>query len=322
VGIDGGGTKTACAIATPEGAALGHAVGGPSNYQTVGAAATRAALEGVLREAAQRAGWARAAGGPLEVTGLCLALAGVDRPADRRAITQIVADLLSRPVEGLRWTVEAARVVVVNDAVAALVGGVGRKVGVVTVAGTGSIAFGRNARGEERRAGGWGYLLGDEGSGYAIGLAALRAVCRAADGRGPATRLTEHVLREHRLAQPSDLIAKAYGAWQVPDIAALAPLVERAASEGDAVARAVLDAAAAELALAAGAVIRGLQMAETPVDVVTVGGVWAGSPRVTEQFAAQVRSLAPLARVVRPRDEPVAGAVLLARESIGTACLD
>ena len=83
------------------------------------------------------------------------------------------------------------QVVIVNDATAALVGGTGHPFGVVCVAGTGSIAFGVNRAGERARAGGWGHLLGDEGSGYAIGLEALRAVCRASDGRGPQTALTD-----------------------------------------------------------------------------------------------------------------------------------
>src|SRR5207247_10758037 len=121
------------------------------------------------------------------------------------------AGVLAQDTGDFRWALDLDRVVIENDAVASLVGGIGRRVGVVTVAGTGSIAFGMNARGERRRAGGWGYLLGDEGSGYAIRLAGLRAVCRAHDGRGSATALTTLVGREYELASPPDPTARAYG---------------------------------------------------------------------------------------------------------------
>jgi len=315
VGIDGGGTKTACLIAALDGTALGRSAGGPSNYQTVGADAT----EAVLAQTVQRA--AEAAGGSLLVRAICLAMAGVDRPDDRGAITQIAARVMRRRNERFTWEVGPDAVVIVNDAVASLVGGTGRKTGVVTVAGTGSIAFGMSARGERRRAGGWGYALGDEGSGYWIGLAGLRAICRADDGRGARTALTSLVLEEHHLRSPADLIGRVYGQWGVPQIAAIAPLVFRAAAAGDAIARAIVDEAADELALAASAVIRGLGMEREAFEVVTAGSIWQGSEMLAARFTAGVAATAPRARAVPPRDEPVVGATLLAREAIGAADL-
>ena len=316
IGIDGGGTKTACEIARLDGAPLGQATGGPSNYQTIGREATRGVLGQVISAAVRAAG--RAHG--LDVQALCLAMAGVDRPADRAAVTEIATALTHDGSLGVHWAPDV-RIAIENDAVASLVGGAGRMLGVVVVAGTGSIAFGMNASGERRRAGGWGHLLGDEGSGYAIGLAGLRAVARAHDGRAPATALTDLVLAALHLASPTDLIGLAYGRWGVPDVAAIAPLVFRAEADGDAVAAEIVEAAAAELALAGSAVIRGLCLEQEAFDVLTSGGAWQGSTRLRAGFAAAVATAAPRARVTAPREPPVRGAVLLALKAAGAVAL-
>src|SRR5690606_32133686 len=119
--------------------------------------------------------------------------------------------------------------------------------GLLVIAGTGSVAWGRAEDGRAARAGGWGHLLGDEGSGYALGLEALRAVVRAHDGRAPETTLRDAVLSHARARAPEELIAWAATAAKA-DIAALAPRVAAAAREGDAAARAIVDRAAHDLA--------------------------------------------------------------------------
>jgi N-acetylglucosamine kinase-like BadF-type ATPase len=319
VGVDGGGSKTACRVAGADGTLLGEASAGPSNYQTVGEAGTLAAL------AEATAGAVAAAARPLRAVGLCLALAGVDRPADLAAMQRVAVALLDRPAPGLAWDVSPERVEIVNDAVAALVGGTGRTAGVVCVAGTGSIAFGMNRAGARARAGGWGHLLGDEGSGYAIGLAALRAVARAADGRGPATALTDLVLARCHLDDPSGLIGLVYGGWQPADVAGFAPVVGAAAAAGDAVAGGILAEAAAELALAVATVARSLGFLDPDgfrFEVVAAGGSWSGLPGLQERFAAALRGEATGATVIAPRRSPVEGAVLLARRAAGLVVLD
>src|SRR5438045_2968301 len=130
---------------------------------------------------------------------ICLGIAGVDRPDDTAAVHSIMRRIGAK-----------AQVVVVNDALVALVAGAGDSPGVVVVAGTGSIAYGRDAAGRAARAGGWGYLLGDEGGGFWIGRSALTAVVRQFDGRGPSTRLTDMVLEEMQLGNPTELIHAVY----------------------------------------------------------------------------------------------------------------
>src|SRR5262249_22672332 len=156
---------------------------------------------------------------PVPVASACLGLAGAGRPEDRRC----VLDWAQR--RGL-----AHRALVTTDAVLLLAAGTPEGCGLAVVAGTGSIAWGRDAAraaaraaaGREARAGGWGPLLGDEGSGYALALAALRAVTLACDGRGPATALTAQLLAAMQLSSPAALVAALHGgAWDRPALAAL-----------------------------------------------------------------------------------------------------
>src|SRR6185295_3235694 len=138
-----------------------------------------------------------------------------------------------------------ARVLVVNDALVALEAGAPDRPGVVVIAGTGSIAYGRNERNEAARAGGWGYVLGDEGSGYWIGRAALRAVLRAADQRGPATVLTPMLLEHFNVTQPQLLLHEVYHQQLKPaEIGALAQCVHAGFLQGDSAAIGILRGAA------------------------------------------------------------------------------
>src|ERR1019366_3698153 len=175
LGIDAGGTKTVCLLADEHGNILSEGRGGGANLHTSG----EFEVEKVLHEVME------AAIGDREMTpaAVCLGIAGVDRDDEARTVRAI-----------MRRIGYKSRIVVVNDALVALVAGAGNAPGIVIIAGTGSIVYGRNARFEEGRPGGWGHIIGDEGSGYWIGREALAAIMRAADGRGPETRLTEDVL--------------------------------------------------------------------------------------------------------------------------------
>ena len=160
LGIDAGGTKTVCQLADEEGNVLAEARGGGANLQAVGELEVEKVLHQVMEEAI----------GDRSVipSVICLGIAGVDRPDDATIVRAIMKRI------GYK-----AKVIVVNDALVALEAGAPRQPGVVVISGTGSISYGRNAQGEAARSGGWGYVLGDEGSGYWIGRSAIRAVLRA-----------------------------------------------------------------------------------------------------------------------------------------------
>ena len=175
LGIDVGGTKTVCLLGDEEGRVLSTARGPGANLQTVGELQLEKVLHTVMAEALTEQSVAPAA--------ICLGIAGVDRPEDATFVRGVMSRI------GYK-----ARILVVNDALIALQAGIGAEAGIVIVAGTGSIAYGCDRDGTAARAGGWGYVLGDEGSGYWIGRLALRAIAREADGRGQPTSLTPRVL--------------------------------------------------------------------------------------------------------------------------------
>src|SRR5689334_17310708 len=190
LGIDGGGSKTVALLADSQQAILGRGAAGASNHNLLGARAAFEALDQAVRLAFEDAKIA-----PAPPRALCLGMAGAGRPADIALFQAWAAE---------RWP--GTPVAVVSDADLVLAAGPGNGWGLGLICGTGSIAYGRDRSGMTARAGGWGSLLGDEGSGYAIGLAGLRAVARAADGRGPATVLTDTLLGHWSLAAPQSLI--------------------------------------------------------------------------------------------------------------------
>lgn len=294
LGIDAGGTKTACLLANGDGEVMGEARGAGANLQAEGELEVEKVLHRVMREALGRYG--------PSVDAICLGMAGMDRPGER----EIVGDIMRRISGG-------APVVVVNDALVALVAGVDEDPGVVIISGTGSIAYGRNRQNEASRAGGWGYVLGDEGGGYWIGRRALRAVVRAADGRGPETALVSGVLGHFSVERPSELVQEVYDRdAHHSDLARLAQVVQQARDEGDELATQILEQAAHELVAAARSVVERLEMKDEEFDFVLSGGVFVGVPWLTEELQRRLPAIAGNARVRRLEAPPAVGAVRLA----------
>jgi N-acetylglucosamine kinase len=301
VGVDGGGTKTECVALDQAGLELGRATGGPSNQYNV---ALERAMQSVLEAIT---GALEAAGQPEHALGtVCLSMAGADLPQD-----------VQRLEEAARRIIAASRILVCNDAEGALVGGIGRALGVVIIAGTDSIAYGINARGTRRRAGGWGHVFGDEGSAYLIGREAVQAVLRAHDGRGEATLLADALCAHLNVAQMDELLTALFShEWSVTEIAALAPVVVGAARQGDAIACQILTRAAEDLGWTAAAVIRGLQMERDEFEVALVGGVFRAGKLVREPVQEILARVAPRARCIAPRHDPATGAALMALQAL------
>jgi N-acetylglucosamine kinase-like BadF-type ATPase len=293
LGIDAGGTKTLCLLADDRGTILAEARGPGANLHAAGELAVEQVLGKVIKTAiADRPSPAA----------ICLGMAGVDREDEWRAV-QAMVERVSR----------TSRALVVNDALIALVAGAGNAPGIVIIAGTGSIVYGRNAGGEAARAGGWGHIIGDEGSGYWIGREALTAVMRAADGRGPETRLTADILAHFGVDDVSRLPRIVYDR-EVPrmSVAALGPLVQRTSEEGDAVTRGILERAADELALGVRSVASRLEMRGDPFVSVLAGGVFRVVPWLAEELARRLEEVAPRCQVRLLEEEPAVGAVELA----------
>jgi N-acetylmuramic acid 6-phosphate etherase len=301
LGVDGGGSKTVALLADGAQRVLGRGTAGPANYQTIGAGAALAALDEAIRLAFE------AAGRPLTLpTAAGLGIAGIDRPEDR----VIYSEWLARRLPG----VPAA---LVNDAELVLAAGTPGGWGLAVVCGTGTIVYGRDPAGRLTRASGWGPTLGDEGSGYWLGRQALQAVMRAADGRGPATSLSDAVLTEWGLARPEDLVSRVYGeGGSTKQIAALARVTEAAAQAADPVAVAIVQEAGRELALATAAVVRRLSL-PAPVPCALAGGVLVGGTVVRRAFLAAAAGAGLSLEPVSPVVEPALGALRLARARLG-----
>src|SRR5436190_6278781 len=294
LGIDAGGTKTVCLLADERGSIVSEGRGSGANLHTAG----ELAVEKVLHEAMEAAIGDRA----ITPAAICLGIAGVDRDDEARTVRAI-----------MRRIGYKSKVLVVNDALIGLVAGARDEPGIAINAGTGSIVYGRNAAFEAARAGGWGHIIGDEGSGYWIGREALTAVMRAADGRGPATRLTDDVLTHFNVTDVSRLPRIVYDR-EVPrmSVAALGPIVQRASELGDAVATNVLEGAAEELVIAARSVATRLEMRGDAFPFILAGGVFPVVPWLGYQLAKRLIEVAPRSHVRLLEQEPAVGAVCLA----------
>jgi N-acetylglucosamine kinase-like BadF-type ATPase len=218
----------------------------------------------------------------------------------------------------LRDVLKVDQVRAVRDVGTALAGGTAGQPGVVVISGTGSVALGIAADGRSVEVGGWGFLMGDEGSGYAIGIRALNAATAAFDRRAPATALVSAIPEHFGCSDLWSLHPKIYsGELGRPQIAEIARIVGDAANAGDAVAQTILAAAAEDLAAHALAVLNGLEALDTDISVATAGGVWKAGAPLLGPFRAALSAKAPRARIHAPLFPPVVGAALLALRDAG-----
>lgn len=294
VGVDGGATKTLAVAADGEGRIVGIGESGPSNYHIVG-------LDGAIENINTAVKLAIVAAGREMADVVTLGLAGMDTSHDFKTFEEKAAP-----------RVAGRKVFVRHDAEIALVGATLGEPGVIVIAGTGSVAGARNRRGEYARCGGWGHLLGDEGSAYFIAREALRAVLWAFDGRGSPTQLTEPVLKALGVASPDEILIKVYGErMSVRDIARLAPLVTEAAKRGDPVAKSIVEDAAKHLALHVIALVKRLGMLEEqPIKVAPVGGVFRAGNVILDPFRKHLEQHFKV-EIIEPKFPPAVGALLL-----------
>jgi len=299
LGIDGGGTKTTCLVGN-EHSILGTATSGGSNVTRVGEARARDALHAAVCEAC-------AAGkvDPAQIKSACVGLSGAGRAEVRDAVARMMADVIG------------GRVQVISDLETTLEAAFGGGPGMITIAGTGSIAYGRDARGQTARSGGWGWAISDEGSGQWVGRRAVSAVLGAKDvGEDPP--LLETILKLWKLTMLDELVRSA-NVSPPPDFSSVFPLVLAAGEAGDRLALGVLNEAGIELAALARNVIRRLFAGGGSVPVAMSGGVFRQSEVVREVFYNAVVAEFPCATVRPDVVEAVQGALALARKAGASA---
>ncbi|MBV8717861.1 MAG: hypothetical protein JO020_10605 [Chloroflexi bacterium] len=300
IGIDLGGSGTRAALADADGAVL--AIGrGPTGLLARGGARRHLAraLDAALAPIAAQVGDAECA--------VFAGTRGLSVPG-RRELLELE----------LHTRFPGARIRVTNDALIGLWGGLGGEPGVAVLAGSGSIALARNADGVEGRSGGWGYLLGDEGSGYWIGREALRSYLRALEGRDHSSALHDFVRQRVGGKTVVEVLAWLYGGQdQVERLTGLAPLVSQASEAGDLPAAEILAQAGRGLATMAASATQ--QVSGAGTRVVRIGGVWSAPDALHAAFATRLHEVLPGAELVTPRLQPVGGALLLAMGADHTA---
>jgi N-acetylglucosamine kinase-like BadF-type ATPase len=299
LGIDGGGTHTRAVLVDGKGNILGNGIAGPSNFQAVGIDATKRNI----RHAVEKA-WGETRRSSVPCAAAFLGVAGVASEKDRERVATIARELDL-----------AMKIDVDHDIRTALAGGLEGKPGIALIAGTGSSCYGRNADGKSWRAGGWGHLLDDVGSGYWLGVRGLMAITHAADGRGAATALTPQLVEILALHDMNDLLhlAGSDGLTRA-EIAGLAPVVLDAARNGDNVAGEIVTQGAAELARMVAAVAHNLGWQKsTQVEMVMIGGLMEND-YYAEKIRTAIVSQVPHAVIIPPIFPPVIGAAILAKE--------
>ena len=298
LGVDGGQSGTTALIGDDSGRVLDRGEAGPCNHAGVheGRAKLERAVTASVAAACAQAGLDAAT---IRFEAACFGMSG--GPGGKEAI--------------LGSILRAGRLTVTTDAVIALAGATETGQGIVTIAGTGSIAFGRNAEGRSARAGGWGYVFGDEGGAFDIVRQALRAALRMEEGWGAATELRAAILEATGSRDANEAVHLMYTAdWPRDRAATLAPLIDAAAGAGDTVANEILATAAAQLAMLAASVRRQLWKPGDAAEVAYIGGVFQ-SQRVLERFRMLVE-LEHGVRCIPPKRGPAEGALLEAYRSM------
>lgn len=302
LGIDGGGTATLCVAASLRGEIVGLGVGGPSNHQTVPLEqATKAILDSIddsLR------GYDRS-----QVVSVCGGMAGVDWPGSEETVVELFEGLFPQ-----------ALVAAVPDIVTGLYSVVEELPGIIVISGTGSMGYGQDSEGSEYRSGGWGYLLGDEGSGYDIGRKGLMAATQAFDGRGPTTLLVDYACDCYGIKNVRGLLDIVYsqGTWSPSRTGEFSPYVVKAAYASDAVSKGILREAGKDLAKTALSILRQMGALDKAITIGQVGGVFAhAGPLLHDAFRAELLSEATRAQIVLGEDHPVLGALVTAYRAYG-----
>jgi N-acetylglucosamine kinase-like BadF-type ATPase len=299
LGIDGGGTKTRCLLAD-ETTVLARSMTGGCSVIRQGEEQAREALHTAIYRVCTTAKVS-----PDRIRAICLGVTGAARPEIAAKIRSIVAEL----IPGAALT----KIEIVGDTLIALEAAFGAGAGVIAIAGTGSIAYGRNAAGSTARAGGWGFAISDEGSGLWIGRRAISAILRAHD-QGLQTALGAMIFQAWKIISIDELVQQA-NTTPPPDFPRLFPAVLKAASDGDTVASDLLTEAGTKLAELVAIVIRRLALdpTEDTPPVATTGSVFRQSPDVRRVFYNTLQANFPGIDLRQDVADPVDGALARAR---------
>lgn len=301
LGIDAGSTKTHAAVADLYGKIYGEG-------RTSGANPHTTSDVDIIARLKQAAGLAKKGGKVVaKPQAVYIGMAGIDSDADKKKVARLAAEAFP--------SVPQTHIFVSNDIVIARRANSDQGFGACIVSGTGSNAYAVNEDSEEAFVGGMDWLLTDDGSGYMVGRAALRAAVRSEDGR-EISQLEKLVKEKLEVVRMGEALAKVYSpAFAKAEVASFAPLVDFAVASGDPVARAILDAAADDLVLMVVTALRRVKLDDAPCDLVLSGSMLTKSPRLRARLVSLIAQSHPLLTAITAEREPVVGAIRLALES-------
>lgn len=301
VGIDAGATKTHVLVTDDHGTPVGGGRGGHANLHTVSEGDMKTHIEDALREALKNTSDSPGV--------VCLGIAGLDSPTDRVKAERLLQSIFP--------DIHPSKRLVVNDIVIARRANSNLSFGLCLISGTGSHGYGVSEKGKEVFVGGMDWLLDDEGSGYAIGRAAIRAAVKSEDGR-TRSLLGGLVKTEFGVATMREAVDRVYApGFGKAEIASFSPLVEEAANQGDAVAKKILAEANRELVLIVKTLVRKLKLQKSECELVIAGSQINKCKTLHDAFVAELNKLYPLLRIVQAENYPVTGAARLARDLVG-----
>lgn len=308
LGIDGGGTKTLAAAADMDGKILAEVRFGSTNFKSVGS--DKAAvnyINGIFSLISEIE----------KISGdkdpffkyVCIGLAGLDTSNDYKRYHEIIFN------DDVKGIMDFKNISMVNDTIVGLAAGSMKENRVIIIGGTGSNCYGINAEGKQAKTNGWDYILGDEGSGFSMGIHTLRAMMRAYDGRGPETLLVEKVFEYLKIKDFDELNKWTYGMPLTKDrIASLSLILCNTAEMGDAVAIDILKKEAMEIILSIKTVVKKLELEDKDFDLVFVGKNFRCHKYFTDIVMKNLKKAFPLINFMPLTSKPVEGAVRLALE--------
>jgi N-acetylglucosamine kinase-like BadF-type ATPase len=301
IGIDGGGTKTDCAVADLSGKIIQQSTGKPSNFMVIG---VEEAIENIF--ALIEENLFALEGDFADVKQIVIGTAGAGRDEDALLLEKGFKDYADQ--EGIHFK----GVKVLSDAHIALEGAFPASAGCILIAGTGSILFGKDESGTIHRVGGFGRLIGDEGSGYSIGRKALNAVSKASDGRGEETLISELLDAKMNSGTSINIINKVYN--EKLDVASVAKIVIEAAAEGDPIAEDILDEEADELVLHIRSLLNKINTKN--LNVAFSGSLIDNKNYYSDLLKRKIKSTLPKIKVIQPAFPPLGGAILFAKRLV------
>lgn len=306
IGFDCGATKSECALADSDGNIFCIEKGKPANFLVIGADKASDNILSLIRKCKSRLDSARSGLSRLEIEMIVIGAAGAGRKDDANKLRKALAKKLKKE------KINVKSLVIIGDHKIALKAAFPNSPGCILIAGTGSIIYGKDSKGNIHRVGGFGRMIGDEGSGYSIGRKGLQAVSKYLDGRNNRTKIAELLYKEFKIDTPEKLISSIHK--KNFDIASVSKIVLKSAAGKDKVALKILDEESEELLNLIKAIKKKMRVKK--LNLSFAGSLLTNKNAYSDLLKKKIKTSLPSIKIIKPKNSPVEGAILLAKEML------